>query len=291
MLFFALAVLLTGIHAREVVFIGLSGEGAPAIEKSFTRLLQEQFAVIPDVHATDDVELERLRAKIESYSYPHLTAPLLSALARFTPDSALVIWGMVKECSLKPVRHYFVKAALSGTLTIELSIYNLANRSYVYIGDATATAEIPKGFVFWESVDESVKVSALDRNRLMSDLELKTAADAGRIMRALVTHEKKRHDYVENRYAQIPGIEKKPVPSDSGADTLKKPHPTKPKTGSPEAPTSSSTAPVAPAPDAAAAAAAMFSPRGSVPDSAQKGAPAAQDSAKVDSVGVGGLGK
>jgi hypothetical protein len=277
-------ILLSGVYGREVVFIGLSGDGAPAIEKSFTRLLQEQFAVMPDVHAVDDIELQRLRARIENYSYPHLTSPLLAALNRFAPDSSLVIWGMIKECTVKPVRHLFIKAALSGSLTIELALYNLADRAYVYIGDAKAATEVAKGFVFWEPVEESVQISSIERDQIFNDLELKAASASGRIIQSLVAHEKKQHNYVTNRYAQIPGIEKKAVSllsdstSDSSASALIKPPsvaatpPSLPSAASPKTATTSAPS--------------LFSPAGTSPDSAAglQHLPSASNSGTVDSV-------
>ena len=214
-----------GFCGKEVVFIGLSGEGAPAIEKTFTRLLQEQLVVMTDVHVVDDVELQRLRARIENFTYPHFTAPLLGTLSRFVPDSSLVIWGMVKEHTVKPVRRFLIKAALSGTLTIELAIYNLADRSCVYAGDATASTEVAKGFVFFGPVEEDVQISALDREEVFNALELKAASASGRVIQALISHENSQKTKRFRDTLPPPGNEKKsteavPMPIGAAPDTV-----------------------------------------------------------------------
>jgi hypothetical protein len=180
-----------GFCAREVVYLGCAGEGAPGIEKTFNRLFEEYCATFPEIHLIDNDEVKRVQSRIGHFSYPAMTAPLAAILKRCAPDTALVIRGMVKSCSIRPVRRYFFDATIRGDLTIELTIYNLSRKSYAYIGDARATVTVDKGFLFWFGpIENAVQVSAVERSAILDKLQEGAVNDCGRILRAVLLNER-----------------------------------------------------------------------------------------------------
>ena len=100
----------------DIVFIGFSGQETPAIEKSFTRLFQEQLATLPDVNSISGDELLRLQSRINHFTYPVMTSSLVTMINRCAPDTALVIWIKAKECRIRPVRRYFFGSAIKGSI-------------------------------------------------------------------------------------------------------------------------------------------------------------------------------
>jgi hypothetical protein len=178
-----------------VVFIGLSGQSAPAIEKNLTRLMEEQFATTSGVSLVLNDETKYLQSRIDQFSYPAMTARLAAALNRFTPDSALIVWGMVRECSIKPVRRYFFNARVKASLTIELAVYRLGAEAYAYIGDAKSVLVRDKGFILWFGpVENAVQISAPERAELIESLQIEGAKSTGRVLQNLLQyHQSKNH--------------------------------------------------------------------------------------------------
>lgn len=172
-----------------VIFIGLSGQGAPGIEKNLTRLMEEQFALGNGMTLVQNDESRRLSSRIDDFAYPTVTAPLATALRRFAPDSALFVWGRVRECSVKPLRRYFFTAHLQATLVVELTVFNLGTRSYAYIGDAKAVIKREKGFIFWFGrIEDGLSVSAAEKAELIELLQVEGAKSSGTVLQTLLAH-------------------------------------------------------------------------------------------------------
>jgi hypothetical protein len=189
LLFFAAS----GFCDKEVAFLGLTGEAAPAIEKTFNRHFLEQLAVMPDVRSLNTIEIANLRERTSgNFNIASLTPAFFTSLKRFVSDSTHLIWGRVKECTIKPERFWVVGAGIRSTLTIELSVYDLALGSFEYIGDVKATTLEKRWFVLWWSVDRAIQISAQERTQLLDDLELKSVSASGRILATLMLNEKVR---------------------------------------------------------------------------------------------------
>lgn len=175
---------------KEVAFIGLTGAQAPAIEKTFNRHFLEHLAMMPDVRSLNTIELANLRERTSgNFDILSMTPALFSSLKRFVSDSTLVIWGRVKECTVRPERFWVAGAGIRGTLTIELSIYSIARGVFVYIGDVTASTLKKKGFVLWGSVKNALQISADERVQIIDDIELKGVAASARILNSLMLNE------------------------------------------------------------------------------------------------------
>jgi hypothetical protein len=178
-----------------VIFIGLSSQHAPAIEKNLTRLMEEEFATSSEVSLVLNDEAKYLQSRIDQFTYPAMTTRLAVALKRFAPDSALIVWGMVRECSIKPVRRYFFTAQVKAVLTIELTVYRLGAEAYAYIGDAKAVLVRNKGFIFWFGpVEDAIQISAPERDELLESLQIEGAKSAsGVLQNLLLYHRTKNH--------------------------------------------------------------------------------------------------
>jgi len=180
-----------GFCTRDAVFIGLTGEGAPSIEKSFTRHFQDNLAMMPDVRSMNSIEVDNLRERTSGrFSSATMTPALYSSLKRFVTDSTYVIWGRVKECVVKPERFWYVGAGIRGTLTLEISVYDFANRQFIYIGNASSTILQKKWFILWWPVDNAIEISARERTQLIDELELKSVTASSRILSTIMLHER-----------------------------------------------------------------------------------------------------
>jgi hypothetical protein len=177
--------------AHEVAFIGLADAGAPAIETQFARILEEQIAAVPGVHLVDNAEVKRLQSRIELFTYPTVTTSLAAALRRCVPDTCLVIWGMVKSCSIRAVKKGLIHAELDGDLCLELAMYIPSTGAYSYVGTIHAAAVKPKGNSFWLGpIDEEIQVSASDRSELLDSLQCRAAVSAASTVKTIVQQKK-----------------------------------------------------------------------------------------------------
>jgi hypothetical protein len=194
-----------------VIFIGLSGKSAPGIEKNLSMLIEERLSTIGDVFLIMNEESKNLQSHINQYSYPAITAPLIKALKRFAPDSALIVWGRVRECSIKPARHYFFNAQINALLNIELTMFNMGTHSYAYIGDAKANLKRDKGFILWfGSIEDAVQISASERSELLESLQVEGAKSTANVLQTLLLYYRSK-----NRTKELPtGITAKKVTSE-----------------------------------------------------------------------------
>jgi hypothetical protein len=175
---------------KEVAFIGLTGAQGPAIEKTFNRHFLEYLALMPDVHSLNTIEIANLRERTSgNFDIVAMTPALFTSLKRFVSDSTLIIWGRVKECTVRPERFWVIGAGIRGTLTIELTIYNLAARKFIYIGDVKATTLKKKGVVLWWSVEKALQISAQERTQILEDIEVNGISASGRILSTLMLNE------------------------------------------------------------------------------------------------------
>jgi hypothetical protein len=178
------------VHAkRTVVFIGLSGKGAPSIEKSLVQAFTEQFFAMPDLQMIEDFELKRLRDRMGTFDFPTVPKEMIETVRQFAPDTALLIWGNIKNYSVKAVRKELFRAFAKGVLTIDLMVYSLAERRILYMGEVNATSEKNKGFIFWGDVQKNTQITAQDMTELLDALKIKSIDATGRIVLSVVQSE------------------------------------------------------------------------------------------------------
>lgn len=169
----------------EVVFIGLQGEGAPAVEKTYDRLLREHLSVMPEVNAADYLQSQKYAKMISFQDYPVVSKSLVEALEPIANDTTLFVWGTVKEFKITPQRKMLFWVKLKGELTIVLNMYTLSNRDYAYSGDVKAVAYKSRGMAGIGSLEKLVHISALDRAELLEKLEFEAVRISGQMISEL----------------------------------------------------------------------------------------------------------
>jgi hypothetical protein len=180
----------SGFCVRDVAFLGLTGTQAPAIEKTFSRHFLEHLAMMPEVRALNSIEVARLRERTSAnFSIGSMTPAFFTSLKRFSSDSMLLIWGRVKECTVKPARFWGVGSGIKGSLTMELSIYDLAVQDFVFSGDASVATFVKKGIVLWWPVEKAIQIAAQERAQVIDKLEIKSVSACGQILYSLLLHE------------------------------------------------------------------------------------------------------
>lgn len=179
-LFFVIA-----CSGKEIAFIGLNGEKAPAVEKTFDRLLREHLSVMSDVKSTDYLQVQKYRQVIYFSDNTTISESLVGSLEKFAPESTLFVWGWVKDYKISAVRRKLFNAALKGELTIGLTMYSLSQKEYAYSGNVNAVDYKSKGLIFLGSVDQSVHATALDRSEILEKLVNQAVENSGRIISAV----------------------------------------------------------------------------------------------------------
>ncbi|MFP4015133.1 MAG: hypothetical protein ACLFVQ_13685 [Chitinispirillaceae bacterium] len=159
------------LSARNIVFLGLSGPEAASIEESLEPKLRSRLSTMRDFKTADFIKSQQYKDKISFDRYPVVSEALVRKLEAIAPDSAIFVWGTVKEYQIQPKRHLLLGARIEGKLTINYTMYNLAERSYAYSGEVKADAVRGKGIVLFRPVDQAVHITALDRIELLEELE------------------------------------------------------------------------------------------------------------------------
>jgi hypothetical protein len=184
-----IAVSISLAAVRDVAFIGLYGEGAPAIEKNFDAHLRENLSMNTDIRISDYSVSQRYRKLINFGDERTVSSNLVESMNRFASDSTFFVWGIIKTCTITPVRKNIVVSNLKAELTIGLSIYDLARNGYVYIGNITALAYKNKGFIFFDNPKKTIHISALDRIELLDKVGRDAVQISNRMISAVLQNE------------------------------------------------------------------------------------------------------
>ena len=152
---------------REVVFIGITGNGAPSMEQSFDHQLREQLSVEPTIYIADYVLTQHFGRLIRFDDYPVVSRKFVESIERLASDTTLFIWGQVYKNSVTPMRKNLVQAAIKGELEIGLTIYSLDRKEYAYAGKIHSEFWKSKGTILFGSPQTQIHTNALDKTELM----------------------------------------------------------------------------------------------------------------------------
>jgi hypothetical protein len=216
----------------NVAFIGLSGNGAPSLEKGYENLLREKLLVESDLLAKDYLECQKFRRVIGFDDYAAVPINYLENLVRFADDSLLVVWGTVKNFQLNYQQKKLFSTEIKGELQIGLHIYSLFKKKFLYIGDVSAVIFKPKGIGFFKSKQP---ISAKDRSELITLLQSEAVANSCSTISAVIKAEKPTNAIYSNEVTDkapsisdvfsIPSAEPAPIESTTAKkkviDTLK----------------------------------------------------------------------
>ncbi len=185
----------------DLVFLGLMGRDAPAIETNFDRRIRDALSVTPQLRVADYQQSQEFRRRINFDENPVVSRKLVETLWQFTNDSTVFAWVVVKENSLKPVRQWLVRSAVEGDLTLTLTVYSLRFKDYTFIGDVHVSCTKSKDFIFFYPVEKGTHISALDRTEITAQLidraSYRSAELISAVVRSEVTKSEKLNDTTE----------------------------------------------------------------------------------------------
>ena len=175
----------------DLVFLGVLGNDAPAIENTFDARLREALSVNPDFHVIDYLTSQDYRRRIKFDDFPTVSRRLVEGVRDLSADSTVFVWVSVKSRFVKPVRRWLVKASAYAELTLTLNIYSLRYKDYAFIGDVTSSAEKSEDFIFFYPL-ETVHISAADQVELTGNMVNAAAFRTADLISAVVRSEKQR---------------------------------------------------------------------------------------------------
>jgi hypothetical protein len=176
----------------DLVFLGVLGNDAPALEKSFDTRLREALSVNPEYHLLDYLASQDFRHRINFDDFPTVSRRLVESLRQFSSDSTVFVWVTVKNRTIKPVRRWLIKAAAYGELALTLNMYSLRYKEYAFIGEVSSNAEKSEGFIFFYPLETGVHISALDQDEINGRLLGAAAFRSADLINAVVKSEKTR---------------------------------------------------------------------------------------------------
>ena len=155
----------------SIAFLGILPGGAPEFEKGFESNLRERLVVLSDISLTDYNDIEYIKKKTEFIKSPVISREFIETLYYISDDKTLLVWGKINNFSCKPVRKWLIGAEIEGTLSVTLILYSLHFKNYMYLGDIESFSRIRKPPVFFQKIDKSVHIGAIDRIKLYKMLE------------------------------------------------------------------------------------------------------------------------
>lgn len=268
----------------DLVFLGVLGNDAPAIEKAFDTRIREALSVNPEYHVLDYLASQDFRHRISFDDFPTVSRRLVEGLRQFNSDSTVFVWATVKSRTIKPVRKWLVEASAHGEFTLTLNMYSLRYKEYAFIGDVHGSVEKSEGFIFFYPLETGVHISATDYVEITDSLVNEAAFRSADLITSVVRSEKAHVIFGSDsssmsKYKAASISDMFNVPSVEGANVDRSRKKTSPANAPKPAP-----APAAPSPAAAQNTNADQTAKSSTPaPSPEKQAGAEKKSSKADS--------
>lgn len=154
---------------QEVVFVGMTGDGAPAIEKTFETQLRKRLSTQSSLYLADCIVSQRYSRQIKFNYFPVVSRELVESIEAFATDTTLFIWGTVKKCNVHSVRKNILRTAIKGELELSLTVYSLDTREYCYSGVIYAGVLHPGEFAPFADVSSTTHIDALKRQDVLQE--------------------------------------------------------------------------------------------------------------------------
>lgn len=171
---------------QEIVFLGITGDGAPAIESTFELQLRKRLSTQSSLYLADYIVSQRYARSIKFDDYPVVSRVLVESIETFATDTTLFIWGTVKKCSITTMRKNFLKTAVKGVLEINLTIYSLDTKEYSYSGVIFADVEEPAKFTPFADQKKRSHIDAIERQEVLQKCIDKAVSKTTAMINALV---------------------------------------------------------------------------------------------------------
>ncbi|MBN1980263.1 MAG: hypothetical protein JW795_01945 [Chitinivibrionales bacterium] len=175
-------------HGNNIplLFLGILPGGAPEFEQHFESMVREQLTMIAGVSMSDIQTTAYIKNKVDFVQKPHLSPAFLEIIQRDYAEKNLIIWAQVKQYSIKPVRRYLIKRAIRGAIEVNLSIYSLGFKEYLYFGSVGTAIDIDMMPVFFGDLDATSPVTIEQRQMIVEQLQTDVATKMCIIVSGLV---------------------------------------------------------------------------------------------------------
>jgi hypothetical protein len=174
----------------DVVFIGISQGSAPAFEETLDRRVRENLSTLKEIALIDYLQTQTFRRKIRFDEFPTVSRKLVETLKQYSSDSAVFVWGSVKNNTFTGMRKNAIREYIRGEMTLTLNIYSLRYKNYAFIGDVQSSFEKPKGFIFFGDAKQDMAVSATDRKEMIDRLLDLAARKSASLIAAVIQSER-----------------------------------------------------------------------------------------------------
>lgn len=154
---------------QEVVFIGITGEGAPAIENTYELQLRKRLSTQTSLYLADYIVSQRYARMIKFDYFPIVSRELVESIESFATDTTLFIWGTVKKCSVTTMRKNLLRTAVKGELEINLTVYSLDTKEYSYSGVIFADVVQPGDYSFISGEKKTSHIDAVKRQEILQE--------------------------------------------------------------------------------------------------------------------------
>ena len=185
------------IFARgaDILYLGLTGTSAPAVADEFGRNLRELLPTAENFKVYDERETELLRGKLHAEGHATVSEVLIKSLEAYCSDTTLVVWGRVQKLDIRPRRKLLVKGMIQDELAIKIIAYSLLEEKYLIGGTLQVDTLLPRGFVFFHPVDQTIHIGGKEREQVTRQLGAEAAQYASQLIVDVVKKKHRKDEY------------------------------------------------------------------------------------------------
>jgi hypothetical protein len=197
------------VQTKNVLFLGLFNQKGEHVESSVEQALRNELSADSKFRLVSATETQIHLRELERLG----TTPL----ERFVPpktrigDSTIVIWGVVKESSIRPRHFMLLWGKADAVLTIDIFIGEFKNNVFYYRGELTAQASKFKGFLHLGSAQKKVHISVADRLELTGQLQSQMVRSVSDIFYLVFNS---MNESAKHEGAQEPGLRNDTLPEE-----------------------------------------------------------------------------
>jgi len=175
-----------------LAYLGNLQGGAPSFEKEFEISLKRSLLSFENVTLADEKVTQSLYTKIGLEDNPPDQATLSRRIAETVTDSTVFIWTRIRGYSMDIERGRFMRAKISAQVQVELNIFGLYFKRYLYSGAIVCEAKKPKGWYFFSDPKKVKHISAAEQTDLLAQLNTQAVQRSSQIISTILFGEMKK---------------------------------------------------------------------------------------------------
>jgi hypothetical protein len=200
LLFTMIFALNVSAQTNNVLFLGVFDQKGEHVEPPLEQALRQEFSVSSKFRLIGGTETQRYLKELERIGATPLERVIPPKVK--TADSAITVWAVVKESSMRAGRHILFWGKADARLTVEIFICDLKNEKIYYRGELSARAIKSKGFLFVLSARKNVHISAADRSELKGNLQSQTVKSVNDIFSVVFDSLSDKNDNTRENYSE-----------------------------------------------------------------------------------------